>query len=204
MPKNYQPLPHWNGNLLCSVDIETSGTDPDKYEILQLAIVPLHFDYTPSPTLKPFVTYIQAQKELDPESTKVHGITEEILALAPTGDQVQDRLDNWLNALDLVFDRRLIMLAHNGAFETRWLQKFLGPKGYERVFNACSRDSQYLATGINDMAVARGMKPPFEKVSVSWLAKHFGIEQPKAHDAYYDALTCAEIYRRLVQYDVLL
>ncbi len=204
MPTNYSPLPLWNGNLLCAVDIETSGTDVETHEVVQLAIVPLNFDYTPLKTIKPFNKLICPVGDLDPGSTKVHGLTSEMLSLAPPKERVIDRLLDWVNSLELVFDRRLIILAHNSSFEIKWVNRFLGLPLYEKIFNAATRDSMTLALGINDIAAHRGRKPPFEKVSLPWLCNHFGIVNPKAHDAYYDAVACAAVYKKLLETDVLL
>ncbi len=85
MPANYRPpLPQWNGNLLCSVDIETSGTDPEQHGILQIAIVPLDFDYTPLKTIPAFRTYVQPTGEMDPGAMAKNGLSETALANAPS------------------------------------------------------------------------------------------------------------------------
>lgn len=203
MPSKYDALPHWNGNLVCAVDIETTGTDVDKHEIIQIAIVPLGVDYRPAKGLKPFVTYVQPQGGIDPEAALVHGIDPSVLACAPNKERVIDRLISWVNGLDLVFDRRLLMLAHNSTFENRMLVRFLGSDLYYKIFNAANRDSMFLAIGINDHAVRHGRKPPFERVSMEWLAPYFGIENPKSHDAYFDAIACAELYGKLLDMDIL-
>lgn len=186
------------------MDIETSGTNVETHEVVQLAIVPLNFDYTPLKTIKPFNKLICPVGDLDPGSTKVHGLTSEMLSLAPPKERVIDRLLDWVNSLELVFDRRLIILAHNSSFEIKWVNRFLGLPLYEKIFNAATRDSMTLALGINDIAAHRGRKPPFEKVSLPWLCNHFGIVNPKAHDAYYDAVACAAVYKKLLETDVLL
>ncbi len=95
------------------------------------------------------------------------------------------------------------MLAHNGAFEFRWLISFLGQKLFYDIFNAQSRDSMTLAIALNDMAVNRGDRLMFERVSLEWLCTHFGIKNERAHDAYYDALACAQVYRKLLSTEFL-
>lgn len=204
MPTNYNPLPHWNANLLCAVDIETSGTDVETREVIQLAIVPLNFDYTPLKTIKHFNTLVRPEKGLDPEATKVHGLSADVLAMAPKKERVVDRLIDWFNSIEMVFDRRLIMLAHNSSFETKWMNRFLGLPLYEKIFNPTTRDSMSLALGINDIAMHRGRTMPFEKVSMGWLCNYFGVVNPKAHDAYYDAIACAAVYKNLLETDVML
>jgi len=206
VPRNYDSLPNTHGNLVCAIDIETTGSDVEKHEIIQVAIVPLDIDFTPLKSLRPFVSYVRPERpeDADPEATCVHGIEIPTLCHAPSGERVIDRITEWVNDLELAYDRRLIMLAHNASFEHRFLVRFLGNDLYYNIFNANTRDSQVLALGINDLAVARGRKPPFERCSMGWLGKHFGIVNAHHHDAYHDAVACAALYRELLKTDVVL
>lgn len=206
MPKNYQALPQFHGNLICAIDIETTGADVKLHDIIQLAVVPLDHNYEPLTTIPAFTSYMRPLRpeNADPEATRVHNIDLDSLAVAPTAERVIDRWIEWVNRIELAFDRRLIMLAHNSAFEHRFLIKLLGDKLYYTLFNANTRDSLTLALGINDMAVQQGKAPPFERCNMGWLCNHFGIDNPKAHDAYHDAIACAKLYQALLKVDVIL
>src|SRR5690348_12661029 len=51
----HSSMVHLNGNLLCAVDVETTGLDPTKNDIIQLCILPLDSQIKPSQTVRPFV-----------------------------------------------------------------------------------------------------------------------------------------------------
>ncbi|MGN6133782.1 MAG: 3'-5' exonuclease [Aureliella sp.] len=200
-------MPTLNGNLLVSVDLESTGPDPDRHEIIQLAMLPLGHDLEPVTGIRPFYTNIAPMhpETVDPESTAVHGLDlDDLLLHAPSSDRVLEKFYKWFEGLELAFDRRLVMLAHNCPFESKFLSKWLGQKGYDRFFNHQTRDSMHFASALNDMAFQRGCKPPFERVSLAWLSNHFGIVNERAHDALADAVVCAKVYKKLLQTDIIL
>lgn len=61
-----------------------------------------------------------------------------------------------------------------------------------------------MALGINDLAYARGSKIPFPRVGLTNLCEYLGVPNERAHDAYYDSVACAEVYRKLLATDVIL
>lgn len=207
MPKNYTAMPHSNGNLMVAVDIETTGADTTRHEIIQVAMLPIGHNLEPVKDIKPFYTNIAPMhpETADPESTRVHKLDlDELMIHAPSSDRVQENFYKWVESIELAFDRRLIMLAHNVSFETKFISHWLGQSTYDRYFNNQSRDSMHTALTINDMAFARGCKPPFDRVSLTWLADHFGIPHEQAHDALADCVTCAKVYKKLLQMDIIL
>ena len=52
----YSALPHLNGNLLASVDVETTGRRAGWHEIVQIGIRPLNADIRPLEGVTPFYT----------------------------------------------------------------------------------------------------------------------------------------------------
>ena len=207
MPKHYSALPQMNGNLVCAVDIETTGADPDKHEIIQVAFAPLNTNYEMLEGVRPFYMDVAplTPETADPAATRVHGLSlDDLVASAPHPDRVLEKFYTWFENLELAFDRKLIMLAHNHSFEVKFLSKFFGPDYFNKAFNACTRDSMGAAIAVNDHAVFHGRRPPFERVSLPWLCEHFGISNPKAHDALADATAGALVYRNILQMDILL
>lgn len=207
MPKHYSSLPQHNGNLICAVDIETTGADPFTHEIIQVAFVPLDTNYEMLKGVRPFYTDVRplSPETADPAATRVHGLgMDELVTHAPHPDRVLEKFEKWVEDLELAFDRKLIMLAHNGSFEVKFLERWFGPAFFNKAFNACSRDSMLAAIAVNDHAVFHGRRPPFERVSLPWLCEHFGINNPKAHDAFADATAGALVYRNILQMDILI
>lgn len=197
----YSGLQHFNGHLLAAIDLETTGVRAGYHEIIQIAVVPLNSDLRPNPDIRPFYWNV-APKHLeraDRIASKVHGLDlVEVAMHSPDADRVADMLIDWFEKLNLPFERRLIPLAHNWAFEHSFLTAWLGMTLRDKLFHCLPRDAMMLALAINDRAAFLGQKPPFAQVSLPYLCKHFGVINSKPHDAYCDCLAEAEVYRCLL------
>ena len=207
MPKHYSTLPQFNAHLPCAVDLETTGTDPTIHEIIQFGFVPLDMDYTAHKVLPPFyITVAPDHPELAmAAATRVHGLDlDDLVKHSPSQSQALEMFDEWYERLDLAFQRKLIMFAHNASFEQKFLLAWLGQERYDSVFAPQTRDSMTLALAINDVAIQRGSQVPFERVSLGWLSDHLGINNARPHDAYADATAGALVYRELIKMDVIL
>lgn len=202
--KTYSALPHLNGNLLCAVDIETTGNRPGYHEAIQIAVVPLNSDLRPLKGVRAFYTDIKPQyiERADHRATSVHQLNlEELSLFAPTHDKVVDMFVEWFHNLDLPFEKQIVPLAHNWAFEASHLKAWWGVSLLEKVFHPHPRDAMLLALSMNDRAVFKGEKAPFNRVGLGSLCNVFNIHNPKAHDAYHDCLAEAEVYRCLLLMD---
>jgi DNA polymerase III epsilon subunit-like protein len=202
MTKTYPGLLHLNGNLLCSVDLETTGRQPGWHEICQIACVPLGPDLKPSPTLHPFYTEIKPNfpERAEKQAMCKHGIPMERLLLdAPEQDKVKDLFVEWFESLDLPFKRSLVPMAHNWAFESSWLKEWLGITLFDELWFSHARDGMLLAIAINDKAAMKGEALPFNRVGLGSLCNKFNIVNINAHDALSDAIAEAEVYRALLQ-----
>ena len=117
------------GNLLAAIDLETTGTQPGRHEIIQIACVPLDSDFKPHAGTRPFYTHIKPEHpEWESEAAQQkHKISmAELMLHAPTQDRVKDWFFEWWEGLRLPFKRCLIPLAHNWAFESSFLKAWLG------------------------------------------------------------------------------
>lgn len=194
-------LANMRGNILCAVDIETTGRVPGYHEIVQIAIQPLDNDFKPLEGVKPFYHCIRPihPERAERAAMEISGLKLEDLALAPDQFQVADWLREWVRDLKLPFQRAIVPLAHNWAYEKGFLTDWLGIDGVEELFFSHPRDTMLAAIFINDFAVASGEKPPFAWVNLSYLCKCLNIQHNNAHDALADALSAAEVYRRLIR-----
>lgn len=206
MTKIHSSMPHLNGNVVAAVDFETTGTVAGYHEPIQIAVVVLDSNLKPAPGITPFYQYIQPRfpERADPAATKVHGIDIDRLMLEERepGD-IEDMLVEWCNSLELPFERRLIPLAHNWPFERDFLKAWLGVSLSEKLFHYHARDGMTYALGLNDKSFFRGEKAIFRSVGLTELCSHFGVVNARAHDALNDALAEAEVYRHLLNVDVL-
>jgi DNA polymerase-3 subunit epsilon len=98
------------------VDVETTGLDPNKDEIIELAMVPFSysldgriFDVKPH-----FQGLQQPSKSIPDEITRITGITNEMVA----GKSID------LEAVNPIVSSSDIIIAHNASFDRRFLEKF--------------------------------------------------------------------------------
>ena len=200
--QTYPGLLHLNGNLLVSVDLETTGRQPGFHEVVQIACVPLGPDLKPSPRLAPFYTEIKPDfpERAEKQAMCKHGISmEQLLLHAPSQDKVRDLLVEWFERLDLPFKKSLVPMAHNWAFEASFLKAWMGIPLFEEMWFSHARDGMLLAIAVNDKAAFRGEVIPFGSVGLGSLCNKFNVVNANAHDALADALAEAEVYRALLQ-----
>lgn len=130
------------GELLCTdaptgtvhkglfVDTETTGLDHDKHDVIEFAAVP--FDYDDAGTVYgigvPFHSYIQPRAPIPPEMTKIHGVTDEMVA----GKSVDlDRLAPFVANAGLV-------IAHHAEFDRPFCEGIW--PGFDAMPWACSME----------------------------------------------------------------
>ena len=197
-------MDHLHGNMLASVDVETTGTVPGYHEIVQIAVAPLSDDLRPLAGVTPFYTNLRPEhpERVDLRSWQIHGLClDDLIENAPIPERAADMLVEWFEALHLPISKRLVPLAHNWPFECGFLKAWLGPQGMDHVFHYHSRDAMGFAVALNDKAVFAGRQPLFESVSLSNLCRFFNVENAKPHDALSDALAEAEVYRAMLTTD---
>lgn len=204
MTKTYSGLAHLNGNPIAAIDYETLGRRAGYHDIVQMAIVPLNSDLRPLEGVRPFYTNIKPlhPERVERQAMRVHGLSiNELMIHAPERDRVQDLLQEWFERLELPFGKKLVPLAHNWGFEKSFTDAWLGPDLASDLFMGTARDSMTVGNYINDRYAMMGEPAPFNWVSLTSMALKFGIVNEKAHDAYHDCITEAEVYRMLVKMD---
>jgi DNA polymerase III epsilon subunit-like protein len=205
MAKTYSGLVHLYGNVMAAVDYETTGRRAGYHEIIQMAIVPLNSDLRPLEGVRPFRSTVRPlhPERAEKQAGHVHGLDLNELCLhAPEPDRVKDLLIEWFERLDLPFGKVLVPMAHNSPFEASFTKAFLGIEMTDSIFHSHWRDTMNAGVLMNDRAVFAGQPIPFKRVGLNSMCKKFGITNPKPHDAYYDAVTEAELYRALVLMDL--
>jgi DNA polymerase III epsilon subunit-like protein len=68
---------HLNGNLLCAVDVETTGIIPGFHDLIQVAALPLNADLEPLKTVPPFYMNLKPEypERADYRAKKVTGLS---------------------------------------------------------------------------------------------------------------------------------
>jgi len=191
-----------HGHLLCAVDTETTGLDPKKHDVIQLAILPLGPDMKPNKHYMPFNMHIRPAhpENVDRKAMSVNKIDLNwIMQHGIDCYQAADLLDEWFEKLKLPINKRLMVIGQNYCFDKAFLQEWLGPLSYDHLFHYHYRDTMVTAFYLNDRAALFGETPPFNSVSLGRLANKLKVENLKAHDALEDCKMSAECYRLMLQ-----
>lgn len=195
---------HLNGNLICVIDTETTGLKAGFHEILQLAILPLGPDLTPSTYFRPFEIKIKPEwpERAEDAAVKVNrGLLQAACIEGIERWTAVEFLESWFNDLRLGFRKQIVPLGANYQFDRDFIREFVGgPESYNQFFRSDYRDVQLAALAINDMCDWHSERIPFPKVNLSYLCSQLGMERINAHDAMGDCLATAEVYRRLMRY----
>lgn len=201
MTKVYPGLVHLNGNLLASIDFETTGRRPGYHEIAQIAIVPLDSEIRPIAGIRPFYYNIRPKhpERIESGAFKVnHLVIEDLLLHAPESERVIDLLVEWYDRLELPFGKVITPLVQNWAFESSFMKAWLGVDLMDKMFHSHARDPMLLAVMTNDRAAFMGEELPFNRVGLGSLCNRLNVVNSNAHDALADALAAAEVYRAML------
>lgn len=187
-------LTQTKGNLLAAIDFETTGAQPGYHEIIHVAVVPAEGE--------PFNCYVRPQfkHRADPQATRVHGLTFDQLEDSPLPEQAADLLREWVGGLGLCLGRWVVPIAHNWGFEVSFLKHWLGVD--QDIFHSHARDTMQIALHKNDLAIAHGRPPPFERLGLKSLCDHFGITYDEQHDALADAQATLKLYQELLNEEI--
>ncbi len=195
-------LDNLRGNILCAIDVETTGTVPGEHDIIQLAILPLDSNMKPCPKQSPFIMDIKPKRpeNVQSEAMRINRLKLcDIMVRGCDPYKAEELLVEWFYGLKLGYQRRIVPVGANYAFDRGFLIEFLGPLSYDMIFDSAFRDVLSCANFINDRDGWFGRGTSYRTVNLSGLCATFKIERTRAHDATDDARVTAEVYRRLVQ-----
>lgn len=178
------------------IDLEFSGLNPEKHEVLQLAGVLL--DKKTLKEKKFFNSYIKPSpglwKHRDMESMEVNKISEITLKNAPPLTKV-------IRAFDKKFGHNVIMAAYVGFNDKRFLMK-----AYEKAKVKWQFDYHYFDLwGLFYALLAKknqlNSKKDFAGFGMESLIKKLkiNIDENNLHDALVDCRTEAEVLRRILK-----
>lgn len=196
-----QGMQHLNGNLLISVDCETTGFEPGHNCMWQIAILPLDANIKPYKGIIPFYMDMQIKRpeNIDWDAIKMpkaEWAVRQQRAVDPW--TAADMFDEWFEKLGLPMYKKLVPLAQNWPFDREFIIDWLGRETFFQLFSPHYRDTMTASLFRNDCADFKNEKIPIPKVNLAYLCNVFDVKNLKAHDALQDCITTAEIYRRII------
>lgn len=160
-------------------DTETTGLSPSGGdEIIQIAAVRIVNGRIL--TGESFNQLVNPRRRIPPESIKFHGLTDEMVADAPTIDQVLPKFRAYV--------ADAVIIAHNAAFDLKFLK--LKEKASGVRFDAPVLDT---------MLLSRMLQGDDGAHSLDGVAARLGIEVIDRHTALGDSLVTAAVFLRMVE-----
>lgn len=159
-------------------DTETTGLNPSEGdEIIQIGATRiLNGKLLKSES---FDQLVDPQRELPEASTKIHGITPDMLAGQPTMDKVLPAFH--------VFARDTVLVAHNAAFDMRFLQLKEGSTGI--CFDQPVLDTLLLSAVLHPSQESHRLEAICERMGVSVMGRHTAIG---------DAIVTGEVFLKMI------
>lgn len=200
-------MKHYNENILCAIDVETTGLNPRVHEMVQIAILPLDTRFKMLTDIVPFNIYLRPYRPqcADPVAMKVNGL--QIPKLLRDGFGYEESLnlfEKWFDQLNLRphadgAPRQIMPLGHNYGFDKSFIVAWMGQEMYDRHFHWHIRDTLSAASYLKDRFGLFGYKDPLPKISLSYLCTCLKIKRQRKHDALQDCVATAEVYRKITK-----
>jgi len=159
-----------------AIDLETTGLDPRRDAMVSLAAIPF-LDGVPAGG---YVTLVDPERPIPPESTVVHGLTDGMVRGAPPPEHV-------LRDVEPVIEGA-VLVGHNVGFDVAVLTRARRARGLPRLGNR-SVDTGRLAASLH---------PEWRDFSLERIAERLGVEVVARHTAEGDALTAGRIFVSLL------
>lgn len=196
---------HLNGNLLCAIDVETTGLDPKLHDIIQIAILPLGPTLEPHESIMPFDLKIKPSR-LETVDMKAMSVSRTSLAdICINGMESELALqlyDDWVASLNLGRNHRISPLAHNWVFDQAFIREWLGDDNYAHTIDGRYRDTMACALFLNDFCDFNVEQVEYTRVGLSVLAKklHLDVDNAHTHNALYDCILTAQVYKQMLRH----
>ncbi|HEY1406101.1 MAG TPA: 3'-5' exonuclease, partial [Spirochaetota bacterium] len=164
------------GCEFCALDIETTGINPYAARLIEIGIV----IFTMEKIIAEYQTLVNPGTHIPEQVEMIHGISDDMVANAPSIDGVIDEI------IAFIGDRPLVI--HNSKFDLSFLEM------------ECRRSNREIPPWVSfdTVILARKTFPGFLNHKLDTLCGIFGIPLSH-HRALQDAFGCMEVFRRCVR-----
>lgn len=159
--------------LIC-FDLETTGLSAETDRIIEIGAVRIRN----GEMVDSFVTFVDPERPIPPQSTEISGITDEMVKGAPREAEAVEKFLAYIGDLPLI--------AHNAGFDIGFLAAAVRRRGEERRF-----------VSVDTVALSQSLLPQLKRHRLDSLTKHFGLPTFQHHRANDDAAALARIYFKL-------
>ena len=158
-------------------DLETTGLSAATERIIEIGAVKVEN----GEILESFDLFVDPEKAITPEITRLTSITNEMVAGAPKEAEALEQFFRFCDGCD-------ILVAHNADFDMGFLRA---------AIRRCGREEDPVQ--IDTLVMARAMYPELKKHKLDTIAERLGVTQKHHHRADDDARVLAEIFLKMVQ-----
>lgn len=153
-------------------DIETTGLSKEKEMITEIGAVKV----ADGKIIDRFSTFVNPQRPISAEITKLTGITDDMVKDAPT---IENILPEFLK-----FCKDTVLVAHNASFDT----------GFIRIAAERAGLGELHHTIVDTLELARALLPELNKHKLDIVCEHLGVTLNGHHRAVNDAEATAEVF----------
>ena len=157
-------------------DIETTGLSREVENITEIGAVKVQG----GKIVDRFSTFVNPEKPISDEITKLTGITDEMVADAPL---IQDVLPEFM-----AFCGDAVMVAHNASFDMGFIRT--------KAEKKCNMDIKN--TVLDTLELSRSLLPDLKKHKLNIICEHLGVSLEGHHRAVNDAEATAEVFLKFI------
>jgi len=168
-------MPKKKDEIEIVLDVETTGLDYTKEKIIEFGAVKL----VNGEITEKFETLVNAKQHIRKSSEAIHGITEEMLADAPTEEEIFPKIFEFIGNYPIV--------AHNAIFDFSFLNRTS-----KRLYNK-PLENHHIDTQI----MFKEVYPQLESCGLESLMNTFNVDFSTRHRAFADAEGLALCYPKL-------
>lgn len=192
---------HLNSNLLCAVDVLTTGPKPFHDDLIEICFLPLDFALNPHTKHLPFHLKIKPRRpeNIDIKNIKMpKPVIVDHMINGYDADSAADLFDEWFSKLKLKEGKKIVSLGFHWGQNIPFLMDWLG---YENMTYRISREYRDIMTVglfLNDKADNRIEQIPFPKVEFNFLCNYLNIELTNKENCLARTLLILKCYRKML------